>query len=415
MREKIKIIIVGNGFGGTYTLKNLHKFFCEKSQVEISLVGEKNYFLFTPLLHEVATGAIHKENIVEPIRKILGCCISKFYLAKMEKINLEKQTITAGTYTLPYDYLVLATGAETNFYNIKGAKENSFTLKTIEDAVKIKNQVIRQIEHAAHIADRAERKKMLTFVIVGGGPTGVELAAELQELVQENFSHYYQKEIIEDASVILIQRGKELLPQFGEKMKKKSLEFLEKKGVKVMLNTAVQEANSQGVLINDSREIKTQTIIWVAGIKMAELNFSKEMRKTKDGRLIVNKYLQLQDYNNIFALGDMAAFKAENTDNFLPALAQVAEKEAKMVARNIYLSIENKELKPFTYKHAGNLVSLGQWMAIGEISNFTFWGHIAWWLWRTIYLSKLISFRKKIKVAMDWTINLFYPRDISEL
>ena len=415
MREKIKIVIIGNGFGGIYTLKNLHKYFCGNKNIEITLVGERNYFLFTPLLHEVATGSINQENIVESIRKILGCCLSKFYLGKAKKINTENKTVEVGQHILPYDYLVLAVGAETNFYSIKGAQENSLTLKSLQDAMKIKNQVIEKIECASHITDKTERKKMLTFTIVGGGPTGVELAVELQELIKENFTHYYKEELISEASVVLIQKDKNLLPQFGEKIQRKSLEILIKKGVQIMLNTEVMEVSPQKVLLKNGKEIATETVIWVAGIKPKEIDFEKEVQKTNNTRLVVNEYLQLENYNNIFALGDATAVRIKNTENFLPALAQVAEKEAKIVAQNLFLLTKNKKIKPFHYKHSGDLISLGQWMAIGEISNFTFSGHLAWWLWRTVYLSKLISFRKKIRVAMDWTINLFYPRDISEI
>lgn len=415
MAEPIKIVIVGNGFGGIYTLKNLHKYACGKRSMEITLVGERNYFLFTPLLHEVATGSINKENIVEPIRKILGCCISKFYLGKAKKINQENQTLQVGNHTLEYNYLVLATGAETNFYNIKGAEENSLTLKSIEDAMKIKNRIIEKIECATHVTDQAERHRMLTFIIVGGGPTGVELAVEMQELIKESFSEYYSQELIACARVVLLQRDENLLTQFGEKVQKKSLKILTKKGVEVMLNTEVVEVSSKDVSLNNDRKIETETIIWVAGVKPREIGFEKEMAKTRDGRLLVNEYLQSENYENIFVVGDSAAVKVGKTDTYLPALAQVAEKEAKAVAQNIYLLVKNRKMKPFRYKHTGTMISLGQWMAIGEISNFTFSGHITWWLWRTIYLSKLISLRKKIRVAMDWTMDLFYPRDISEL
>lgn len=415
MSKKIKIIIVGNGFGGTYTLKNLHKFFHKDPRVEIALIGEKNYFLFTPLLHEVATGDINPENIIEPIRKVFGCCISDFYLGQAREINLANKTIKVGEQILSYDYLVLAPGAETNFYNIPGAEQHTLTLKTLEDAIKIKNHIIDQMERASHIVDREQRKNILNFIIVGGGPTGVELAGELHEFIRESFSKYYKKEIIEDTSITLIQKSSELLPSFGEKMRTKSLEVLKKKKVKVLLNTAVKEVNNSYIILNNNEKIETENVFWVAGIKPRQIKFVGNVLTTSNGRIIVNKYLQLQDHKEIFALGDNAAFQTENKENVLPALAQVAEKEAKILAENIYNIIKNKELKPFVYKSSGSLISLGRWMAIGEILGITFSGGLAWWIWRTVYLSKLISFRKKIKVATDWTLNIFSPRDISEL
>lgn len=414
MPQPIKILIVGNGFGGTYALKNLHKFFHKNSKIELSLVGEKNYFLFTPLLHEVATGGINPENIIEPIRKVLGCCLHNFYLGKAEFINTRDRTVKVGNAALPYDYLILAPGAQTNFHNVPGAERYSFPLKSLSDATKIKNHIIAQIEDASHIEKCEERKKKLTFIIVGGGPTGVEFSAELYELIKDTFSHYYPKEEIEDVRIILVQKSKELVPQFGEKIREKSLEILRKKGVEIMLQKKVKEVGASYILLDDNTKIPAETVLWVAGIKPVELEFDKIIEKTPDGKMIVNEYLQVSGHPEIFAIGDAAARKKDD-GAYLPALAQIAEKEALAVAKNIQLLINGGEPWPFLYHQKVNLMSVGQWMAVGEIFNFTIWGHITWWIWRTIYLFKLISWKKKIKVALDWTINLFYPRDISQI
>src|SRR3989344_4471944 len=415
MSRPIKILIIGNGFGGVYALKNLHKFFHNDKKIELALVGEKNYFLFTPLLHEVATGGINPGNIIEPIRKVLGCCLDKFYLGKAEIINFDSHTVQVENALISYDYLVLAPGAETNFYNIPGAEEYSFPLKSITDAIKIKNRCIMVMERASHVENRIKRKNMLRFVVVGGGPTGGELAAELEELAKETFSSYYPEEIMEDTSIVLIQKSPELVPAFGEKIRKKSLEILRKKGIEVMLTRTVKEVGLSYVVINENIKIFTETVIWVAGVKPAELKFNQPAKQSSDGRLVVNEYLQLENHKEVFAIGDAAAFRDANKNIFLPALAQVAEKEAKAVAKNIQLLINNKIPEKFLYRNSGNLMSLGQWMAVGEIFNFTFSGHTTWWFWRTVYLFKLISWRKKVRVAADWTMNLFSPRDISQL
>ena len=415
MPGPIKILIIGNGFGGVYTLRNIHKLLHHNPRIELSLIGENNYFLFTPLLHEVATGGISPENIIEPIRKVLGCCIKNFYLGTVQSVNLEKRTVKVGNSSLLYDYLVIAAGAKTNFYGIPGAEKYSLPLKSLDDAIKIKNKCIMAIERASHTTSREIRRKMLRFIIVGGGPTGVELAAELYELIADNFSRYYPREVIEDASVVLIQKGPELIHQFKSKMRKKSLEVLQRKGIKVMLDTGVVEVKDGEVVLDDGTSILTETVIWVAGIKPVDLEFDDPSVKSSNGRIKVNEYLQLKDYKEVFALGDIAAFVDEKSGDLLPALAQVAEKEAKVLAKNIKLIIGGKKLKPFFYYNSGTLLSLGRWMAIGEIADFTFSGRFAWWVWRTIYLSKLISFRKKVKVAVEWTINIFSPRDISKL
>lgn len=409
-----KIVIIGNGFGGIYTLKNLHKLFHHRDDISLGLIGEKNYFLFTPLLHEVATGGINPENIVEPLRKILGCCLDKLYLGKAEKINTKEKTVSVGAHIIPYDYLVVAPGAETNFHDAVNAEKYSLTLKSIGDAVKIKNEIIRKIECASHTEDILERAKKLSFVIVGGGPTGVELSAEMQEFITENFSDYYKNKLLtKDASITLVQRGPELLPQFNKKIREQSLKILEKKGVKVLLGKGVKEINDSFVLLDNGEKIEATTVVWAAGVKPAEIEFDQVLQRSKDRRLLVDQYLRLKEHKEIFALGDSVAFK--DGESFLPPLAQVAEQEAKNVAKNIYLSITDKNLEPFVYRHRGTMISLGRWMAMGEISGFVFGGCITWWVWRTLYLSKLISLRKKVKVALDWTINIFSPRDISEL
>ncbi|MEK7564289.1 MAG: NAD(P)/FAD-dependent oxidoreductase [Patescibacteria group bacterium] len=413
MEESVKVLIIGNGFGGVYTLKNLDKIFRKKTNVRISLIGEKNYFLFTPLLHEVATGSINPENIVESIRKVLGRCLDSFYLGKVDFVNLQDRTVTVNNTKVAYDYLVLSPGSETNFYNTPGGDKYSLTLKSLHDAIKIKNHLITQIESISCTTDIETIKRKLTFVLVGGGPTGVELAAEIHELIEQTFSHYYSHKVIANARVILIQNQSELIPRFGEKLRKKSLDILQKKGIEVILSTRVTEVGETFVTLDNGTKIETETTIWVAGIRPVEIKFNGDVEKNELGQVLINEYLQIPNYKEVFFIGDGAAFK--NTDyDVLQALAQVAEKQAKHVALNIKYLITNKELKKFVYRHSGNLVSIGQWMALGEVFHIFLSGRITWWIWRTVYLSKLISFRKKVRVAFDWTINIFSPRDISQ-
>ena len=414
MRKQARVLIIGNGFGGVYTLKNLYKYLNCRKEASLAMVGEKNYFLFTPLLHEVATGSLSPENIIEPIRQVLGQSLDAYYLGRAESIDLSLRTATLHGEIVPYDYLVLAMGATTNFFNTPGAEKYAFTLKNIEDAIKIKNQAIRQIELASRLTDPEEIKKLLRFVVIGGGPTGVEFVAELAELIRESFSKYYTCDVLKYVSVILIQKGAELVPQLNPKLRKISLKVLKQKSIDVRLNTAVREVGDKFVELSDGNKIEAATIIWLGGVKPAEINFSQPVERSPDQRIVVNEFLQVAGYPEVFALGDMAAFTDQKTGKFLPALAQVAQKQAGTVALNIARLIKDKPLKPFRYRSAGTLISLGQWMAAGEIGRLTLSGHFTWWLWRTTYLIKFISFRKKIRVAIDWTMNLFSPRDISE-
>jgi NADH dehydrogenase len=425
MEKFVEIVIVGNGFGGTYTLKKLQKLFPANKhkgqKVRLSLVGSSNYFLFTPLLHEVATGSINPENIIEPIRKVFKNCLDEFHLGKVTKVNTKEKTVEItheengekGIKHIPYDYLVLAPGAETNFFNTKGAAEYSMTLKTLEDAIHVKNRIIEQIEKASHIESDEIRQKMLNFVVVGGGPTGVELAAEMIELIKDGLKYYYSKNLVGKSRVILLQKAPELLPQFAPRIRQKSLQVLKKKGIEVMLDTGAKEITAEKIMLDNGETIETENVVWVGGIKPASIEFDSLVTKLPDGKILVRDTLQAESNGDIFALGDIAAFKSGNS--YLPALAQVAVKEANAVGNNIKLLISGKEPVPFTYKSTGSMVSLGQWMAIGEICSFTIWGRFTWWIWRTVYLSKMISWQKKVKIAIDWTMDIFSPRDISKL
>ncbi len=413
-KEKKRIVILGAGFAGVYTYKQLHKIYHHDKNVELVMVSRTNYFLFTPLLHEVATGSIDPENITEPIRKVLGCCLAELHMSEVQSISLKEKFIKTAEGQIPYDYLVLGLGSTSHFFGISGAVENCLTLKNLDDAKRIKNRCIDVCEQALQVTDERERRKLLRMVIIGGGPTGVELAAEMIEFFQGTLNKYFcNANILLDAEIVLIHRDRELLSMFSEKLRKKSFEVLTKKGVKILLNTEVVSIDDRGVICKNGELIETANPIWTAGIQPVSIKFDEEIIKNKNGTIPVESTLNMKDYQEVFVLGDMSGYIDPKTQKPLPALAQVAVKEAEAAANNIAASISGTTLQAFEYHHKGSLVSLGQWMAMGEISNFSLSGHLAWWIWRTIYLSKLISLQKKFKVAANWTLNLFSPRDIS--
>lgn len=415
----MKIVILGGGFGGVYTLKYLHKFFHTRGLTRIStqinadvklvLVNKKNYFLFTPLLHEFATGSVSLENLVEPIREIIRCCDYEFVHGEVKRIDLEKKIVELNESKLDYDYLVIALGSKTNFYNIPGAEENSFTLKSLDDAIRLRNHFIHMFE----IASKDKDEESLTFVIVGGGATGVELAGEMSDYFYKTFSKFYPKEIISKVKIILIERGNELIPQFSPKLRKIALEVLRKKNVEIILGKGVKEVGKDFIKLDDETIIKTKTVIWAAGVEPNLPEIIGNVEKDSKGRLIVNEYLQLKNYDNVFGVGDVCSFIQDQKP--LPQLAQVAVRQAECASKNIFNLIQNKPLEKFVYRHQGDLISLGRFFAIGEIKNFTFSGFFAWILWRGVYLSKLISNKDKIKTLIDWLLDLFYPRDITEI
>lgn len=383
-KEKTKILILGTGFGGTHAFLALQKFFRNEDSIEISLIGENDYFLFTPLLHEAATGGINPESIMEPIADIFGRHPRyRFIKGKVTKINTIKKTVEMEDFSTeePFDFLIIALGAETNFYNIKGADKYSLVLKNTDHAKKIKEKI---------------KNQNLSCIVVGGGPTGVELSVEIREYAGEK------------SSITLIHSGKEILPAFHPKIRERSLQILQKDGIHPVLGKKVVEIGENFALLDDGRKIMANMIIWTAGVKAREIEFDKEIEKLEDDRILVDEFLRVIGEKNIFALGDNAAFLKNGSP--LPTLAQVAEQQAKITAKNIFLSVKEKDLKPFDYKHKGNMLSLGRWRAMGEIKGFVFGGKIAWFAWRTLYLSKMITLRKKISIALDWTTHLLSER-----
>lgn len=384
LREKTKILILGTGFGGIHAFLSLHKFFHNEDSVEISVIGENDYFLFTPLLHEAATGGINLENIMEPIADILGQHSRyRFIKGKVKKINTIQKIVEmeGSSAQEPFDFLIIALGAETNFYDINGANKYSLVLKNTEDAKKIKEKI---------------KNQNLSCVIVGGGPTGVELAIEIREYTRGK------------SPVTLIHSGKEILPAFHPKIRERSLQILQKDEIHTVLGKKVVEIGENFALLDDGRKIMANMIIWTAGVKGRGVKFDREIKKSSDNRIYVDKFLRLPDEKDIFVLGDNTFFLKEGAP--LPPLAQVAEQQAKITAKNIFSSIRGKDLTPFNYKHKGNMLSLGRWRAMGEIKGFVFNGKIAWLFWKTLYLSKMITFRKKVGIAIDWVIHLLPER-----
>jgi NADH dehydrogenase len=412
LQKKKRIVIVGAGFGGVYAMKTLHKQFHKDPSVELVLVNKTNYFLFTPLLHEAATGSIRPDNIAEPLRKVFHCCAPTLIVDTVTDISFSKKEIVFQEHApLSYDYLVLATGAHTHFFGTPGADEYAFTLKTIEDANKLRHHCIALLDKASCIQDPKKRQELLHTVIIGGGPTGVELAAELAELLFESLGKHYPQAVMNDVKITLVQRGDALLPMFDTRMQRAAQRILEKKGIHVALNSPVEKIEKNAVILANNKTLQTQTPIWVAGIEANMVAFDDPPKENNKKCLVVNEYLQLPAHKEVFAIGD-AAFCEPHP---MPALGQVAEMQGKLAAKNIHAHITGKPLTQASFKLKGTLVSLGQWYAIGKIGPLFIQGRITWWIWRTIYASKLLSWKKRIQVILDWTVHIFSARNISNV
>jgi NADH:ubiquinone reductase (H+-translocating) len=410
---KKKIVILGGGFGGLYAYKGLYKHF-KKDEIDVTIVSRTNYFLFTPLLHEVATGGVAHHQVVESIRQIIYKTNDTLHVGDVLSVDCVGKTVTTTLGTLSYDTLVVGLGATTNFFNAPGAKEHSLVLKDLNDAIHMRTRLIETFERASEISDPALRKEVLSFAVVGGGATGVELVGEIAELFKTTLLPYYHARIsASDISLYLINRGPELLAPFHPSLRAHALSALTSSGVIVRNNTSVQEVTERGIVCGDGAFVRAETVIWTAGVSPRSSVFTTMIAVDPSGRVPVSSSLQLESYPDVYIVGDISLIK-DASGSPLPMSAQVAVKQGLYVGRRIYHSCVGNECSPFAYKSRGELASLGRYNAVANIMGFCFSGFFAWFLWRTVYLSKFFSFSKKLKIALDWTLNLFYPRDITK-
>lgn len=407
-----RIVIIGAGFGGIYTFLYLRKYL-KRGHLEIIFINKTNYFLFTPLLHEVASGSIPQMHAAEAIREIIHGYPADLFLAEAETVDTEKKIVHTNVGDIAYDYLVLSTGATTNFFGAQGASEHSFELKDLNDAIHIRNHIINDFEEASKLDDPEQRKKKLSFAVVGGGPTGVELAAELSEFFYETFEKLYEKIITKnEVSLYLVNSGPTLLKQIPTSLGKRAEKILRHKRVKIVPNSHAVEVRSDGLVLDNGQTIPTENVFWAAGVKPCIPKIVQQFEYSRSGRILVNEFLQVKGYEDIFAIGDVASFAQDGHE--LPMLAQVAVREGKALAPNIIAKINGAPMETFRYNSLGTLVSLGQWNAVGDVLGLRVSGFAVWVIWRFVYISKFASFAKRMKIFNDWTINFFYPRDITK-
>ena len=425
---KPHILILGAGFGGMSVARDfIH--LVKKGKVDVTIVNETNYFLFTPLLHEVATGALSPQSVAEPLREIFTGTGVKICQGTVTSINQSDRTVTVlgdvngddihhrVKHEIAYDFLVIATGATTNYYNIPGADIHTYPLKSLMDAVMIRRRVIDSFEEAIMCTDPVVRSRLLSFVVVGGGPTGIEMVSELVELIKGMVKRYYHNT---EYSVTLIHAGTELLQQFSPSLRESARKRLEKEGVSIHVGASVISDSPRGIELSNNTTVSASTIIWAAGVTSVIPVFEGQAPALLGNRLAVDEYFRLQNDERVYALGDVAGYIDSKTSTdekkmTLPMLAQVAVGQARSVAGNIKSFINGKKLRVFKYHSKGSMVSIGQWFAIGEIFGLKISGRLTWWLWRTIYLFKFISWKKRLRIVIDWTLNMFYPRDITKL
>ncbi|RXJ44375.1 NAD(P)/FAD-dependent oxidoreductase [Gelidibacter gilvus] len=399
--ERKHIVIIGGGFGGIATAKAL-----KNADVDITIIDRLNHHLFQPLLYQVATAELSPGDIAAPIRAIVNEDPNiKVILGEVKKIDPKVKTIYLNNgHSIPFDQLVMATGAQYNYFGHEEWAEFAPGMKSVSDALKVREQLLMSMEEAEQLDDSNRRKSLLTYVIIGGGPTGVEMAGAIAEVAGNGAKHGYHTIKPEDAKIYLIEAGPRILNAFPESLGKKAKKMLEKMGVKVLLNTPVTHIEKNKVHLQVGL-IETPNIIWAAGIKASPLLDSLKVEQDHSGRVLVGSDLSIPKYPDIFIIGDSA--HSENKDGIpLPALAPVATQQGKFVGKLLAKSERRSEAK-FVYIDKGTMATIGRAKAVADINGLEFSGFFAWFLWSFIHVLSLIGFRNKIGVFMTWMWSYF--------
>ena len=429
-RKKKKIVILGGGFAGVECTKQLESQFEDDPEIELVMISEDNFLLFTPMLPQVASGMIETRHIVLPIRTI--CKKTKFYEGRIKNIDPYGKLVTLwGTgdkrsISIHYDFLVVGLGSETNFFGMSDVEKNAYTMKTLNDAVMLRNRVIDMLEQAENETDPILRKSFLNFVVVGGGFAGIETAGELMDLLLDA-RKYYPTIHEKDLKVIVLEALGMILPGFNEKLADFAKDKMVERGIDIRLKTAVTSFDGNEVTTKSLDEnpkdsidksevdsIVTKTLIWTAGVTPVN-TIKRSMFKTEKGKLIVNDYLEVPDFPGVFAIGDCALFLNSETQRPFPPTAQIAEAQAKVAAKNLISLIKNSEKEKFIYHSKGQMAIIGKRSGIATFLGMNISGFWAWLIWRNVYLSKIPTFDKRTRVFLDWAIDLFFDRDISRL
>lgn len=397
MQNELKhVVIVGVGFAGLFAAK---KFF--RKDVRVTLIDRHNYHTFNPLLYQVGAGELDPEQVAYPVRSVIRKRSNiDFLMATVTGIKFNKKTVVTDRGEINYDYLILAPGSGPNYFNTKGAENNSAILKTLDDSISLKNRILSLFEKATRCSDPEERKKCLTFIIIGGGPTGVEFAGAFAELVHGPFKKDFPGIQPEEVDIRVIDVGKRILPMYSEKSSAYAARILEKIGVKVMTEKQVTAIDKEAVRFSNGEVLKSSTILWTAGVSGVSLKTDLKVPARRDLRLAVDDTLRMQGYEEVFVCGDLAFLEQDGMP--LPMNAPVASQQGEYAAMNILRTIENKELKRFRYADRGAMVTIGRNSAVAKYKKLEVRGFIAWIMWIFIHIFYLIGFRNKIFVMINW-------------
>jgi NADH dehydrogenase len=410
-----RIVIAGGGFSGLYAAKHLDDTLAKRRDIEVTLISRENFILFTPMLHEVAAGDLSPSDIVNPLRRILRRV--NVVQAEIDAIDLAKKKVRClgglrdVELEFEFDHLLLALGAETNFFDIPGVRDWAVTMKNLADAALLRNRMVALLEEASLRNNETARRELLTFVTAGGGFSGAETTGAINDFLRET-ARFYPTIKGEMIRIVLVHGGEHLLPELGKELGRYAEHKLCNRGVEVIDGALVTGYDGSVVELSNGKSIPAATVIWTAGAKPSPVIEGLPCQKQR-GRLLVDECLAVTGVPGLWAVGDCAAVP-DGTGGFYPPTAQHGMREAVAAAKNIARAVVGEPLKPFHYKTIGMLASIGHHSGVAMLFGVKFSGFIAWWMWRSVYLLKLPRLAKKIRVMMDWTLDLFFGRDIEQ-
>lgn len=396
------VVIVGAGFGGVKVAQTL-----ADKNVDVTVVDKHNFHLFQPLLYQVSTACLATDEIAYPIRAFFRKHKNiNFYMGEVTDFDLENKTVITSNGNIQYDYLVMAAGATTNYFGMKSVEENSFGMKTLEESVTIRNHILGMVEAASREEDPEKRKQLLTFVCVGGGPTGVEEAGSIAELMYNVMSKEYHNLDFSEVDVKLIEATDKVLPMMPESLRDVTVKTLRKKKVDVRLETQVMDYDGEALTFKSGEVVPTKTVIWAAGVKAVPVAAKLGVEMDRAGRVIVNEHLQLPNHPEVYAIGDMAHFLQDGRP--LATIAPVATQQAVVCVDNIMSTIQGSgAMKGFHYEDVGSMATIGRGDAVMCKGSMKMDGFMAWFAWMLVHLIRLAGFHTNVTVVLKWTWNYF--------
>lgn len=404
-----RVVIVGCGFGGLQLAKSL-----KNAPVQVVLIDKNNYHTFQPLLYQVATAGLEADSIAYPIRKIFkGQTNFHFRWGEVQEIVADKNLLRTTVGDLPYDYLIIATGTTTNYFGNTAIEQHAMPMKSVTEALNLRSMILQNFEQALLSDNIKEQEALMTFAVVGGGPTGVELAGALCELKKHVLPNDYPELDFRKMRVLLIESGAEVLQAMSEPNQQKAKTYLEELGCEVWLQTKVAAYDGSTVNFQDGKSLHTKNLLWAAGIKGVTIPGLNADALNNRGRYVIDEYCRIKGYENIFAIGDVAAMSTEKFPNGHPQVAPVGIQMAQLVAGNIQKELKQQTPDKFEYFDKGAMATVGRNRAVVEAFNIRFGGFAGWFVWMALHLMLLVGFRNKIVVFINWLWNYInYDRNI---